>query len=168
MQQLFHLPGVKIIFCHVRMIALSGVFQQLGFLFIFFFFWGGGSFFCFVCVFGFFNALLKLQDIIKDLYVANVSFFAECFLLETFTVLISTRFSSSVLKRFLCLWIFSITHWSCCAVHPPDYTIKPESLTAALQGPLLKLERPFICCVHSVLSNYPALHLYYSRICIVI
>lgn len=92
-----------------------------------------GFFFFPVCLFiclGFFNALLKLQDIIKDLCVANVSFFAKCFLLETFMVLISSRFSSSVLKHFLCLWIFSITHWSCYAVHSPDYTIKPESLTA--------------------------------------
>lgn len=87
----------------------------------------------FFCLFGFFNALLKLQDIIKDLYVANVSFFAECFLLETFTVLISSRFSSSVLKRFLCLWIFSITHWSCVQYIPQT--------VLSSQSPLLLLFR---------------------------
>lgn len=110
---------MKIIFCHVRKIALSGVLQQLGFLFC--------------CLFGFFNALLKLQDIIKDLYVASVSFFAECFLLETFMVLISSRFSSPVLKRFLCLWIFSITHWSCV-----QYI--PQTILSS-QSPLLLLFR---------------------------
>lgn len=51
-----------------------------------------------------------------------------------------------------------------CAVCSPDYIIKRKSLTAGLQGPLLKLERPFICCVRSVLSNYPALHPSYSRL----
>lgn len=98
------------------MFALSGVLQQLGFL-------------IFVCL-GF-NALLKLQDIIKDSYVANVSFFAECFLLETFTVLISSRFSSSF-KMFLLPMDFQHYSLELWAVHSPDYTIKPESLTAAL------------------------------------
>lgn len=60
-------------------------------------------------------------------------FFAECFLLEAFMVLISSRFSFSVLKRFLCLWIFSITHWSCV-----QYI--PQTMLSS-QSPLLLLFR---------------------------
>lgn len=45
------------------MIALSGALQSLFF------------FFFYLPVFFFFKAFLKLQDSIKDLYVANASFF---------------------------------------------------------------------------------------------
>lgn len=46
------------------MIALSGVLQDLVWFFLFLFFLKK-------------KALLELQDIIKDLYVANVSFFLQ-------------------------------------------------------------------------------------------
>lgn len=60
-------------------------------------------------------------------------FFAECFLLETFAVLISSRFSSPVLKHFLCLWIFNITHWICVQYVPQTILSSQSPLLLAFR-----------------------------------